>query len=425
MQRIVITGLGAITPIGNTVEEFWQNLTGGVSGIAPVTQFDAGNLPVRIAGEVKNFEPQKYMNIKASRRMSRAAQMSIAATRQALEESKLEITDDNRENIGVVINTGGAGLCETYWETLVIEQKGPDRVSPFYIPMMAPNMASCQVSITFGITGPAMTAVAACASGVTAFLDAVRLLRSGEVKVAITGGTEASLNPLALASLANMQALSRNNDEPEKASRPFDRDRDGFVFAEGAAVMILETLDHARARGARIIAEVLGGAQTADAFHITAPAPGGAGAARALRKAMQTCGIEPEEVNYIVAHGTGTPLNDAAETQAIKTAFGGQAYRIPISSPKSMVGHLLGAAGSISAMAAVLAIRDGLIPPTINLDNATPECDLDYVPNTARKATVDVALINGFGFGGQNGVTAFRAFHQTGSGPSKRSEAYV
>lgn len=260
MERIVITSLGAITPIGNTVEEFWQNLTGGVSGIGPVTQFDVSNLPVRIAGGVKGFEPQKYMNIKASRRMSRAAQMSIAATRQALEDAQLEITDQNRENIAVVINTGGAGICETYWETLVIEEKGPERVSPFYVPMMAPNMVSCQVSITFGITGPAMTAVAAYASGVTAFLDAVRLLRSGEAQVALTGGAESSLNPLALASLANMQALSRRNEEPEKASRPFDRDRDGFVFAEGAAVMVLETLDHAQARGARIIAEVLGGA---------------------------------------------------------------------------------------------------------------------------------------------------------------------
>lgn len=410
MERIVITGLGAITPIGNTVEEYWKNLSGGVSGIGEITQFETAALPVKIAGEVKGFVPKEYMDIKASRRMSRAAQMSIAATRQALEDAKLEITDENREDIAVVINTGGAGICETYWETLVIEKKGPERVSPFYVPMMAPNMVSCQVSITFGITGPAMTAVAACASGVTAFLDAVRLLRSEEANVVITGGAESSLNPLAIASLANMQALSRHNDEPEKASRPFDRDRDGFVFAEGAAVMVLETLEHAQARGAHIIAEVLGGAQTADAFHITAPAPQGAGAARALKRAMAATRIKPDEVGFIVAHGTGTPMNDAAETEAIKTAFGEQAYKIPISSPKSMVGHLLGAAGSISALAAVLAIRDGVIPPTINLDNASPECDLDYVPNVARKAPVEVAIINGFGFGGQNGVAVFKAF---------------
>jgi 3-oxoacyl-[acyl-carrier-protein] synthase II len=412
MERIVITGLGAITPIGNTVEDFWQNLTGGVSGIAEITQFDTSNLPVKIGGEVKNFAPRDYMDIKASRRMSRAAQMSIAATRQALEDAKLEITDDNRENIAVVINTGGAGICETYWETLVIEKKGPDRVSPFYVPMMAPNMVSCQISITFGITGPAMTAVAACASGVTAFLDAVRLIRSGEADVVITGGSESSLNPLAISSLANMQALSRKNDAPTKASRPFDRDRDGFVFSEGASIMVLETLGHAQARGARIIAEVLGGAQTADAFHITAPAPHGAGAARALKRAMAATGLKPEDVDFIVAHGTGTPLNDAAETEAIKTAFGDQAYKIPVSSPKSMVGHLLGAAGSISALAAVLAIRDGRIPPTVNLDNASPECDLDYVPNVVRRSPVEVALINGFGFGGQNGVAAFKAYKE-------------
>ncbi len=410
MQRIVITGLGAITPLGNTVEEFWQNLTAGVSGIDLVTQFETDNLPVRIAGEVKGFEARQHMDIKASRRMSRAAQFSVACARQAIADAGLEITDANREDIAVVVNSGGAGLCETYWETLTFDKKGPDRVSPFYVPMMAPNMASCQVSMTFGITGPAMTALAACASGVTAFLDAVRLLRSGEATVAITGGTEATLTPLSLASLANMHALSRRNDEPQKACRPFDRDRDGFVFGEGAAVFILETLEHAQARGARIIAEVLGGGQTADAYHITAPSPHGAGAARAIKKALSVTGLEIDEIDYICAHGTGTTLNDAAETEAIKTAFGKRAYEIPISSPKSMVGHLLGGAGAISGLAAVLAIRDGIIPPTINLDNPAADCDLDYVPNQARHRPVRVALINGFGFGGQNAVAAFKAF---------------
>jgi len=399
-----------MTPIGNDVETFWRNLVAGESGIERVRQFDPSGLLVEIAGEVKDFQPKMYMDIKASRRMSRSSQLSIAASRQAIEDARLEINDSNRDNIAVVMNTGGAGLCETYFETLVIERKGPERVSPFYIPMMAPNMASCQVSMTFGITGPALTAVAACASGVTAFLDAVRLLRAGEAEVAITGGTESSLNPLSLASLANMQALSRRNHEPKKASRPFDRDRDGFVFAEGAGAMVLETLEHAQARQARIIAEVLGGAQTSDAFHITAPAPQGMGAAKALQKAMLATGITPAEVDYLCAHGTGTALNDAAETSAIKTAFGEQAYRIPISSPKSMVGHLLGAAGVISALAAVLAIRDSIVPPTINLDNPAPECDLDYVPNQARPTPVQTALINGFGFGGQNAVAVFRAF---------------
>ncbi len=410
MQRVVITGLGAITPVGNTVEEFWKNLQSGVSGIDTVIQFDPSNLPVRIAGEVKGFEARNYMDIKASRRMSRAAQFSVAASRQALEDANLEITPANAEQTAVVINSGGGGLCETYYETLAMERKGPERVSPFYVPMMAPNMVSCQVSITFGITGPAMTALAACASGVTAFLDAVRLLRAGEAQVAVTGGTEASLNPLSLASLANMQALSRRNAEPSKACRPFDRDRDGFVFAEGAVVMVLETLEHARGRGARIIAEVLGGAQTSDAYHITAPSPGGSGAARAIQKALTSTGLEAHDIGYIVAHGTGTPLNDAAETQAIKTAFGEYAYRVPISSPKSMVGHLLGGAGAISGLTAVLAIRDGLVPPTINLDHPAPDCDLDYVPNQARRVPVKAALINGFGFGGQNAVAVFKAF---------------
>jgi 3-oxoacyl-[acyl-carrier-protein] synthase II len=412
-KRIVITGLGAITPIGNDPEEFWRNLTAGVSGIDRITQFDPTGLPVQIAGEVKNFVPKDYMDIKASRRMSRSAQMSVACARQAIEDAKLEITDDNREKIAVVVNTGAAGLCETYWETLVIEKKGMERVSPFYVPMMASNMVSCQVSLTFGITGPAMTATAACASGVTAFLDAVRLLRAGEAEVAITGGTESSLNPLAMVSLANMQALSRDNENPTKASRPFDRDRKGFVYSEGATAMVLETLEHAQARNARIIAEVMGGAQTSDAFHITAPPPGGAQAARAIKLALANTGTDPAEIGYIVAHGTGTPLNDMTETQAIKTAFGDFAYNIPVSSPKSMVGHLLGGAGAISAMAAVMAVRDDIVPPTINLDNADPECDLDYVPNVARKSTVNVAIMNGFGFGGQNAVAVFRKFSQS------------
>lgn len=412
MQRIVITGLGAITPIGNTVEEFWHNLTAGVSGVDTVKQFDPTGLPVRIAGEVKGFEAKQYMDLKASRRMARSAQFAVAASRQAIEDAGLKISDANRENIAVVMNSGGAGLEETYRETLVLERKGSERVSPFYVPMMVPNMSSCQVSMTFGITGPAMTALAACASGVTAFLDAVRLLRAGEAEVAITGGTESSINPLSLVSLSNMQALSHRNDTPQKASRPFDRNRDGFVFGEGAGVMVLETLEHAIARDARIIAEILGGAQTSDAYHITAPAPGGAGAARAIQKTLATTGLTPSEIDYIVAHGTGTPLNDAAETAALKTALGEQAYRIPISSPKSMVGHLLGAAGSISGLAAVLTIRDGLIPPTINLDTPDPQCDLDYVPNEARPAPVRTVLINGFGFGGQNAVCAFRAYRE-------------
>lgn len=409
-MRIVVTGLGALTPIGNTVEEFWKNLVAGTSGIDRIQQFDPSGLAVQIAGEVKGFSPKDFMDVKASRRMSRTTQFAVAAARQAIGDARLQISDDNREDIAVVINSGGAGICETYYETLQMERKGGDKVSPFYVPMMAPNMVSCQVSITFGINGPAMTAMAACASGVTAFLDAVRLLRSGEAQVAITGGTESVVNPLTQAAFANMYATSRRNAEPTKACRPFDRDRDGFVLGEGAVVMVLETLEHATARGAHIYAEVLGGAQTADAYHITAPAPGGSGAARALQRTLRITDLQPSDVQYIVAHGTGTPLNDTAETQAIKSVFGEAAYRVAISSPKSMVGHLLGGAGAISALTALLAIRDGVIPPTINLDNPDPECDLDYVPNTARYTPVNIALFQGFGFGGQNAVCAFKKF---------------
>jgi 3-oxoacyl-[acyl-carrier-protein] synthase II len=410
MKRIVITGLGAITPIGNTVQEFWKNLTAGVSGITTVKQTDPTRLTVRIAGEVKDFEPKHYMDIKASRRMSRSSQLAVAVSRQAIEDAGLKITEANREQIAVVMNSGGAGLDETYTETLVLQNKGPARVSPFYVPIMAPNMVACQVTLTLGITGPALTGMAACASGVTAFLDAVRLLQLGEADVVITGGTEACINPLSLTSLANMQALSRRNDQPEKASRPFDRERDGFVMGEGAGAFVLETLEHAQARSARIYAEVLGGAQTSDAYHITAPTPGGAGAARAIQKTLALTDLKPAEIGYIVAHGTGTPLNDVAETAAIKTALGQYAYKIPTSSPKSMVGHLLGGAGAISGLAAILALRDNLIPPTINLENPDPECDLDYVPNVARSAPVKVALVCGYGFGGQNAVCAFRSF---------------
>jgi 3-oxoacyl-[acyl-carrier-protein] synthase II len=412
MERIVVTGLGAITPIGNTVEDFWKNLTAGVSGIGPITQFEAGDFEVRIAGEVKDFEPKRYMDIKASRRMARSAQFAVAASRQALEDAALEITEANRDQIAVVMNSGGAGLNESYYETVVLERKGQERVSPFYIPKMMPNAVSCQVNMTFGITGPALTGMAACASGITAFLDAVRLLRAGEVQVAITGGTESCINPLTMASLANMQALSRQNATPEKASRPFDRDREGFVLGEGAGAFVLETLEHAQARDAKIYAEVLGGGQSSDAYHITAPAPNGAGAARAIQKALASTGIGPDQIGYIVAHGTGTPLNDTAETAALKTALGQHAYKIPISSPKSMVGHLLGGAGAISGLAALLVIRDGIIPPTINLDHPDPECDLDYVPNVARRAPVEIALAQGFGFGGQNAVAVFRKFER-------------
>jgi 3-oxoacyl-[acyl-carrier-protein] synthase II len=409
-ERVVVTAMGAVTPIGLTAGETWRNLVAGLSGVGAIQAFDAGNLPVRIAAEVKGFEPRRYMEFKEARRMARFAQFAVAAARMALDDAGISVTAENADRIGAVINTGGGGFPETYEESLVMERRGPSRVSPFYVPIMAPNMASCQPSILLGLRGPVITSVAACASSVYAYTDALHLLRRGEADVLLAGGAEAGLSPLAVAALANMQALSRRNEEPERASRPFDRDRDGFVLGEGAVVMVLERETYARARGAAILAEVAGGAITGDAYHITMPAPRGAGAARAMTLALASAGMGPTEVDYICAHGTGTPLNDVAETVAIRQVFGEHAHRLAISSPKAMVGHLLGAAGSLSALTAIRAIVEGVVPPTINLEHPDPECDLDYVPLTARRMPVRSAMINGFGFGGQNAVTIFRRF---------------
>jgi 3-oxoacyl-[acyl-carrier-protein] synthase II len=340
--------------------------------------------------------------------MDRFAHFGIAATREALADASLAITDENRERVAIVMNTGGGGIPTIETNVTAMAVKGPSRVGPLVIPMFAPNMASSQVSIAFGVYGPTITSAAACASGVQAYVDAVRLLRAGEADVVITGGTEAGITPVALTSLAHMQALSRRNDEPERASRPFDLDRDGFVFGEGAGVLILETEEHAVRRGASVYAEALGGALTSDAFHLTAPEPSGRGARMAMTNALKNAGMEPHEIDYIAAHATSTQVGDAAETLAIKGALGEHAREVAISANKSMVGHMLGAAGAISAIASVLAIRDGVVPPTINLDTSDPVCDLDYVPNVARELTVDAAMINGFGFGGQNASAIFR-----------------
>lgn len=402
--------MGAVTPIGNSVDEYWRNLTAGVSGIGPITQFDPGGLGSRIAAEVKGFDPLQYMDTRTSKRTARFTQFAIACARQALDDSGLQIDDANRESIAVVMNTGGGGILDTAEGERVLLEKGSDRVSPFLVPILAANMASCQVAMENGIGGPAITSAAACASGVYSFVEAKQLLDLGVADVVIAGGTEANLHPLAFAAFDNMRALSRRNDEPEKACRPFDLERDGFVFGEGAGVMILETLEHAQARGANIYGELCGGAMTSDAYHITAPEPTGSAAARAMRQALKIAGVEPEGLDLIAAHGTGTQLNDAAETNAIKTALGEAAYRVAVTSPKSMVGHLLGGAGLASGIAAVLAIRDGVIPPTINLETPDPECDLDYVPLKARSAEVNVAMINGFGFGGQNASVVFKRF---------------
>ena len=400
--KAVITGLGAITPIGLTVEEFWANLTAGVSGVDYITLFDASNLPVRIAAEVKGFDPTKYMDFKTARRFSRPAQFAVAASKMAIEDAALTISDENAYRVGVVMNTGGGGIGELEKGVHILMEKGSRYLTPFLVPNIMPNVVSCLVSILTGAKGPIVTSTAACASGNYAFLEALRILRLREADALIAGGSEAGIIPLAFAALGRMGAISTRNEEPAKASRPFDADRNGFVFGEGAVAMVVETEEHALERGARIYAEVAGGAITGDAYHITAPDPEGDGAARAMRYALENAGMEPEEIDVIFAHGTGTQLNDVSETKAIKRVFGEHAYRLAITATKSMVGHLLGAAGAISALAAVLSIRDGIIPPTINLDTPDPECDLDYVPNVARKKPVRAAMVNAFGFGGQN-----------------------
>jgi len=410
MQRAVVTGLGAITPIGLTVEEFWANLKAGVSGAGPVTTFDTTGFAVRIACEVKGFNPKAYMDWKLIKRICRATQFAIVASQMALADADLTIDGNNETTVGVVMNTGGGGIGEMEEGTKTLLAKGPRSISPFFIPSVMPNAVSCLVSMVSGAKGPVITSTIACASGNYAFLETLRLLRLGEAKAVITGGTESCAVPLTLASLSRMGPLSTQNDDPQHACRPFDKNRDGFVFGEGAAVMVVETEEHARQRGAHIYAEVAGGAITGDAYHITAPDPSGDGAARVMRLALEDAKMAPEEIDCIFAHGTATPLNDVVETKAIKTVFGDHAYQLAVSATKSMVGHALGAAGAVSALAAVLAIRDGVIPPTINYETPDPECDLDYVPNVARQQKVNATMINGFGFGGQNVAVIIRRY---------------
>ncbi|MEO8287572.1 MAG: beta-ketoacyl-ACP synthase II [Chloroflexota bacterium] len=408
-RRVVITGLGALSPIGNSVEEFWKNLLAGKSGIGPITRFDTTNSPVKIGGEVKDFHPEDYMDAKAARRMARFAHYAVATAKQALDDSGYVIDESTADDVAVVMATGGGGLDVMQEASVLMRDRGARAVSPMVLPNMIANMASCQVSLAYGTHGPTTTGIAACASGIYSFVDAYHFIMRGEAEMAITGGTESFITDLAIASLSNMQALSRNNElPPEKVSRPFDARRDGFVYSEGAACAILETAESALARGAHIYAEVLGGAFSADAYHITAPAPGGVGAALAISRALKYTGKTPDDIDYIAAHGTSTPLNDAAETAAIKKALGERAYKVAISSNKSMLGHALGAAGAFSAVATALALRDQIAPPTINYEFPDPDCDLDYVPNVARKMEIRAALVNGFGFGGQNGVLVLK-----------------
>jgi 3-oxoacyl-[acyl-carrier-protein] synthase II len=410
VTRVFVTGMGAITPIGNDVATFWENLTHGVSGAATITAFDASDFPVRIACEVNDFDAGQWMDRKMARRTARVTQFALAATRQALDDAGLKVDTDNRDNVGVVIATGGGGIALMEEGTHVLTEKGPRSVSPFLLPSIMPNAVSCLVSIETGARGPVLTSTLACASGNYAMIEGYHLLQRGEADVIIAGGAESANTPLTFASLARMGALSGRNDDPTRASRPFDADRDGFVYGEGAAVMILETEDHARARGAKIYAEVLGGRLTGDAYHITAPDPAGDGAVRAIQGALRSAGLQPTDVDVIYAHGTSTALNDVTETQAIKRALGDHAYKVAVTATKSMLGHTLGAAGAMAALAAALTLHEGVIPPTINHEHPDPECDLDYVPNRARRAEVNVALVNAFGFGGQNVVLAMKRY---------------
>lgn len=412
-RRAVITGLGAVMPNGGDFPTYWRNLVAGVSGTRRIQSFDPSTFEVKIAAEVLDFDPTIAMDAKMARRMSRFIHFAMAAGKEAVADSGIDfgaMTEDQRDRVGVVMNTGGGGIEQIIDGTHVADTKGPRFVSPFAVPALSGSMGACMLSMEYHLTGPVITQVAACATSVIAFHDALRLIRDGECDVVLTGGAEAPVLPMAIAALGNMGALSKRNDDAEHASRPFDGSRDGFVLGEGGGAVIVESLEHALARGATPIAEILGGALTADAFHISAPEPTGRGATRAMTSAMRNAGVAVDEIDYIVAHGTATPLNDVTETRAIKAAFGAQAPRVAISSPKSMIGHLVGAAGIASALAACGAIRDQVIPPTANLHTPDPECDLDYVPLTARPARVDTVMVNGFGFGGQNAVAVFRRY---------------
>jgi 3-oxoacyl-[acyl-carrier-protein] synthase II len=411
-RRAVLTGLGAVMPIGNDFPTYWSNLVAGVTGTRLIRSFDASAHEVKIAAEVIGFDPTTVMDAKMARRMSRFIHLAMGAGKEAVRDSGIDfaaMTQEQRDRVGVVVNTGGGGIEEIIDGTHVQDTRGPRFVSPFAVPALSGSMAACMISMEYGLTGPVITQVAACATSVIAFHDALRLIRTGECDVVLTGGSEAPIVGMGIAALGNMTALSKRNDSPETASRPFDLTRDGFVLGEGAGVVVVESLAHAQERGATILAEILGGALTADAFHISAPDPSGRGQARAMTSALRNAEVAPDEIDYIVAHGTSTSLNDVTETRAIKTAYGAHAYKVAISSPKSMIGHLVGAAGIASVLAGVGALRDQVIPPTANLHTPDPECDLDYVPLTARKARIETVAVDGFGFGGQNAVAIFRS----------------
>jgi 3-oxoacyl-[acyl-carrier-protein] synthase II len=408
VHRVAITGLGVVSPVGNSVEDFWQALCAGRTGIGRVTRWDPSEFRTQIAGEVKDFDPTAYMDRKEVRRTDLYVQYAIAAAKQALDQAGIDVSRDDPNRIGTIIGTGIGGIQTFEDQTMIMMEKGPSRVSPFFIPMMIANMASGQVSIQFGLKGTNTTTVSACASGAHAIGEAFQAIRYGQAEVMVTGGSEATITRMAMAGFCALKAMSTRNDDPSRASRPFDLERDGFVMGEGAGIVILEDWDRAVKRGATILAEMIGYGSTSDAFHVTAPAPDGEGAARAMAMALEDGGVVPTDVDYINAHGTSTDLNDKLETMAVKRVFGEHAYKLALASTKSMTGHLLGAAGGIEMVASVLALSRGVLPPTINYEHPDPECDLDCVPNEARKTDARVALSNSFGFGGHNVSLAIR-----------------
>ncbi len=408
-SRVVVTGMGMVTPLGNDVLTTWEALCQGKSGIAPITEFDTANQEVTFGGEIKNFDATQYMDRKEVRRNDRFVHFAVAATKQAVDQAKLDVAANGPE-VGVLIGSGIGGLHATHEQFKLLHERGPERISPFFITQMIVDIASGYVSILFGAKGPNFGVVSACATGANGIGEAAEMIRRGDAKAMIAGGAECALTPIAVAAFANMHALSHRNDDPQGASRPFDATRDGFVMSDGAGVLVLEELEFAKARGAPILAELIGYAATADGFHITEPAPGGEGLVRAMNRAIQKAGIKPGQVEYINAHGTSTPFNDRTETTSIKTVFGEHAYKLAVSSTKSMTGHTLGAAGGIEAIFSVLAIQKGVLPPTINLHHPDPDCDLDYVPNEARYKTISVAMSNSMGFGGHNACLIFQKY---------------
>ncbi len=411
-RRVVVTGMGMVTPVGIGVEESWKAVCEGRSGIGPVTKFDASIFPSQIAGEVKNFKPEDFMEKQKVRRFDTFIHFAIASARMAMEDAKLDINDNNRDRVGCVTGSGIGGLPMIEHFHKVLLEKGPKRISPFFIPGIIANMVAGEIAIEFGARGPNTSITTACAASAHAIGESFRLIREGRADVMITGGSEAVITPLAFGGFCAMHALSQRNDEPEKASRPFDLERDGFVMGEGAGILILEELEHAKRRGAKIYAEVLGYGLSGDAYHVAAPDPDAIGAINCIKMALEDAGVKPEDVDYINAHGTSTKLNDISETKAIKTVFKDHAYKLAISSTKSMTGHLLGGAGAVEAIFSILTINTGIIPPTINYEKPDPECDLDYVPNKARKADVKIALSNSFGFGGTNACLVFGRYEE-------------